>query len=113
MKKFVTGVCLSLALASTTVSAETSFKSNSADLVRKTAENQIRNLLEPLLAKYCRDECKLLSVNAMVDLVTADELTPGFDQIDTKKGNEIAPTSAQAKILIDDKVGPVSRGKLL
>ncbi len=86
---------------------------NVLEVTQKTAENQIRHLLEPLLDKYCHDECKLMSVNVTLDVSTPEGIAPGFDDLEVKKGNELTPSSAKIKILIDDKVGPVSRSKLL
>jgi flagellar motor switch protein FliG len=86
---------------------------SSVELTQKSAETQIRNILEPLLDKYCHDECKLMNVNVTVDLANSDAISPGFDDPQIKRDNELIPVSAQAKLLMDDKVGPISRGKLL
>lgn len=88
-------------------------KSDSIDIIQKTADTQVRRLLEPLLEKYCHDACKLMGVHVIVDHTAGDELAPGFDDLDSRGINELAPSSAQIKLLIDDKVGPVSRNKLL
>ena len=77
------------------------------------AENQVKNLLEPLLDKYCRDQCKLMNVKASVDIAVPDEVSPGFDEVDPKGAARLAPASARVKILMDDKVGPISRRRLL
>lgn len=86
---------------------------NAVDSVRRQSEVQVRNLLEPLLDKYCRDECKLMSVNVDVDVDTRNELAPGFDDVDPNSLGSLAPSSGRVKLLIDEKVGPISRGKLL
>ncbi len=83
------------------------------EIVKKTAETQIRHLVEPLLDRYCREECRLLSVHATIDVATPEEVAPGFDEIDSSKAADLAASSAVLKLLIDDKVGPVSRSKLL
>lgn len=88
-------------------------KLNAVELTQKNAEHQIRQLIEPLLDKYCRDQCKLLSVNVAVDLAVPDEVAPGFDEIQVSREGQLAPSSARIKLLMDDKVGPVSRGKLV
>lgn len=85
---------------------------NQAEITQKTAETQVRHLLEPVLEKYCRDDCKLMSVSVNVEMTSANELAPGFDDVDGKSIS-LAPASAQAKLMINDKVGSVSRGKLL
>jgi flagellar motor switch protein FliG len=86
---------------------------SAVDQVQRAAESQIRHLVEPLLDKYCHEECKLMSVQATVDIATPDEIAPGFDDVDPKAATTLAPSSAKVKMLIDEKVGPVSRGKLL
>ncbi len=84
-----------------------------SDVARRQAEVQVRNLLEPLLDKYCRDECKLMGVNVDIDVDVRNEVAPGFDDIDPNSLSSLAPSSGRVKLLIDEKVGPVSRGKLL
>ena len=90
-------------------------KVNLVEATQKTSESQIRRLIEPLLEKYCPEQCKLLSVNSTVEIATPDEVAPGFDEIEGTAATsaELAPSSARIKILMDDKVGPISRGKLL
>ena len=41
------------------------------EITQRASEKQIRNLVEPLLDKYCHEECKLLSVSVNVDLAGA------------------------------------------
>ncbi len=100
-----------LTLASAAFAGPSKF--NSMEITRTTAENQIRNLLEPILVKYCRDECKLLSVTATVDIATPEELAPGFDDLAPSSAISLAASSARVKILVDDRVGPVSRSRLV
>lgn len=90
-------------------------KGNRVEATQKSSEDQVRRLIEPLLDKYCPEQCKLLSVNTTVDVATPDSVAPGFDDVDTSStaSTELAPSGARIKILMDDKVGPVSRGKLL
>ena len=81
--------------------------------VQRNTEAQVRKLVEPLIDKYCQESCKLLSVTSTVDIATPEEVAPGFDEITgSAKVGELAPASARIKLLIDDKVGPVSRQKL-
>lgn len=86
---------------------------NLVELTQKQAENQVRHLIEPLLDRYCRDQCKLLSVNVTVDIAVPEEVAPGFDDVVVQSDKDLAPTNARLKLLIDDKVGPISRGKLV
>ncbi len=83
------------------------------EAVQKNTEGQIRNLIEPLLEKYCRDECRLMSVFVTVDVNTPETASPGFEDYDPKSLSALAPASAKAKLLIDEKFGSVSRTKLI
>jgi flagellar motor switch protein FliG len=103
---------LAAALLSTSL-AQAANSSKEIETVQRQAELHVRNLLEPLLDKYCRDQCKLMAVSAQVDLETPDQLAPGFDDIDPRSQARIVASSARAKILMDEKVGPISRGKLM
>jgi flagellar motor switch protein FliG len=80
---------------------------------QKTAEHQVRRLIEPVIEKYCREQCKLMSVQVSVDIATQEEVSPGFEDFDMPKNQDLAPSAAQVKILVDDQVGPVSRSKLV
>ncbi len=84
-----------------------------AELTQRSAENQVKNLIKPILDQYCSEDCKLMGVKVIVDIGAPSELSPGFDDGDTKRAVELAPVSAQVKVLIDDKLGPISRQKLL
>jgi flagellar motor switch protein FliG len=83
------------------------------ETVQKSTENQVRRLIDPLLDKYCHDQCKLLSVAVQVDLNVPETTAPGFDEPPPVGPDSLAPTSAKLKILMADKIGAVSRGKLL
>ena len=103
-------ITLSSAFEASTFAA----KSMSAtEITKRAAESQVRNTIEPILNKYCHEECKLMSVNAAVDVSVPEHLAPGFDDIDPKTAGELSATSAEAKILIDEKIGPVSKSKIL
>ncbi len=102
-----------LALPASAEAASNKQGNSSSDVARRQSEVQIRNLLEPLLDKYCRDECKLMGVNVDIDVDVRNEVAPGFDDIDPNSVSSLAPSSGRVKLLIDEKVGPVSRGKLL
>jgi flagellar motor switch protein FliG len=88
-------------------------RENLVDTTKKSTETQIRHLVEPLLDKYCHEQCKLLSVTTTVEVSTPDSVAPGFDEVETTRTVDLSPTSARIKMLIDDKVGSVSRAKLL
>lgn len=105
---------LMIAGLSSTLALSATFPGASAvrDTVQKTTESQIRRLVEPLLDKYCHDQCKLLSVSVQVDLSVPETTAPGFDEPPPVGPDSLAPTSAKMKLLIADKIGPVSRGKL-
>ncbi len=111
MKAFIT----ILILFSTVYTAQAAKNTgvNPVEMVQKTGEAQIRNLIDPLLERYCHEECKLMGVNVAVDVNTADNVAPGFDEVDPRSMTQLAPSLGTVKILIDEKVGPVSRSKLL
>ena len=96
-----------------TLSASIALAMNTGEIAQRTSELQLRHVIEPILQKYCPDECKLLAVNMTVDIATPDEIAPGFDQVDPKTDASLEPSSATVKLLIDDKVGPNSRRNLL
>ncbi len=83
------------------------------ELASQRAEIQVRNLLDPLLQKYCQEECKLLGVKAAIDLSVPDEVAPGFEDVDPSVASRLEPSSAEIRLLVDEKLGPVSRKKLL
>jgi flagellar motor switch protein FliG len=118
MKSFRTGLAIGLSLSFSLFGSPLAHGSaynamGAIEAAQRAAENQVRNLIEPLLSKYCHEECKLMGVSASVDLAVPDEVAPGFDDVDPKANSRLAPSSARVKLLIDEKVGPVSRGKLL
>jgi flagellar motor switch protein FliG len=88
-------------------------KTTSIHSVQRLTELKIRNLIEPVLEKYCPDQCKLMSVSTEVDLAVQDELSPGFADEELATANELEASSGRIKLLMDDKIGPVSRSKLL
>ena len=47
--------------------------------VKKHGEDEIRHVVEPILEKYCRDQCKIIHVESEVDLAVDDLVTPGFE----------------------------------
>ena len=107
-------IALLAAIALIGLSAPSAFaRSNPIEAVQRNTEAQVRRLVEPLIDKYCQESCKLLAVTSTVDTATPDQVAPGFDEIEgTVKAIDLAPSSARIKLLIDDKVGPVSRQKL-
>ena len=88
---------LSLLLSESAFAAKSPKSSsfNAIEATKITAETQIRNLIEPILNKYCSEECKLMSVDAVIDLAIAEEISPGFDDVDPRAQDELAPVSAQ------------------
>src|ERR1700734_1093961 len=76
---------------------------NIVDVTKKTAENQVRKLLEPVLDKFCRDECRLMSVGISVDAAVKDEVAPGFDGVESSQGNsDLSASSGVVKLLINE-----------
>jgi len=112
MKKFTKNILIFTFLIASQLSSPTQAKVNSVESVQKTTEMQIRNLIEPLLDKYCHEQCRLMSVNSTVDVADQDQIAPGFDEIEASRSDKLAPSFARIKVLMDDKVGPLSRNKL-
>ncbi len=114
MKNLLFAGSLLLSCLTATADAETigAPRVNAVELSKKTAENQIRRIIEPVLDRYCREDCKLLNIAVQIDTRYPEQIAPGFDDVDTA-GSTIGPSSAKIKLLINDKVGPVSRGKLI
>ncbi len=113
LRTFLISASLILSTATGIVRTAQAAPPRSADFTERTAETQVKNLIKPLLDQYCAEDCKLMGVKVVVDVNTPDQISPGFDDIEVKKGFDLAPVSAQVRLLIDDKVGPISRGKLL
>jgi len=87
--------------------------------VAKAAEVQIHQILDPLLEGYCQTDaagmpsCKILQVSVQVDRENQASLAPGFDDIRSQSAIKLVPKSAQLRLLVDTRIGPVSRRKLL
>ncbi|MBS1962762.1 MAG: hypothetical protein JST04_11130 [Bdellovibrionales bacterium] len=81
--------------------------------VKKTARTAIHAIVDPVFMKYCSDECKLLSIDVDVDVASADTIAPGFDEVDAGARGELEPASAEVKVLIDEKIGPNTRTRVL
>ncbi|HTL11092.1 MAG TPA: FliG C-terminal domain-containing protein [Bdellovibrionota bacterium] len=108
--------CAALAMAAialATISRTASAANSAVDKAKQVAENQVRSLVEPLLEKYCNEHCKILNIEPAVDAVVPDTIAPGFDESIQSKSLDIAASSVKLKLLVDELVGPVSRGKVL
>ena len=108
------GAILTLSIASLPQEVSAKIKiTDQVEVTKRTTAAKIRTLLEPLLDKYCHEECKLMAVTVEADLSVPDEVAPGFDDVDPRSREEIEPTAGTIRLLIDEKVGEVSKGKLL
>jgi len=93
--------------------------SGAKEQVVSTAERQVRTLVEPLLERYCQADasglpsCKLLQVSINVDLSSDTTVAPGFDEVDPRTAAKLAPSGGKIKVLVDEKIGPISRSKLV
>ncbi|OFZ56071.1 MAG: hypothetical protein A2428_13975 [Bdellovibrionales bacterium RIFOXYC1_FULL_54_43] len=108
LPRFLLWTAIALSLCPGLASA----KLDMIEVTRKSAEAQVRNLIEPVINRFCHDECKLLAINATVDIATPDEIAPGFDEVEAR-AQTLAASSARVRLLINEKVGPVSRSKLM
>lgn len=104
---------LVLALLALAPDAALAAKLTEQEMLSLKAESQVKGLIEPLLERYCRDDCKLISVRSSIDVEVPEDTAPGFDDMESGGGMRLAPSRAIAKILIDERVGPISRAKLL
>ncbi len=78
--------------------------------VKKRGEQQVRQVLEPLVNQYCREQCQIIHVETEVDLAV-DELTaPGFEEGGRAT---LAPAAARVKMLVDENLGSQTRNKIL
>ncbi|MCC7441348.1 MAG: hypothetical protein IT285_06935 [Bdellovibrionales bacterium] len=102
-----------LALAALSQPASGAPGPGSVDRAKREAENQVRSLVEPLLERYCSDHCKVLAVESSVDTLIPDTIAPGFDESIQSRSLEIGASSVLLKILVDEMLGPVSRGKVM
>ncbi len=93
--------------------ARTGSASSAIENAKRLAEGQLRRLVEPLVEKYGGDDVKIMSVSATVDLATPEELEPGFSDSDPGLQARLVPTDGTIKLLMDEKLGPVTRRKLL
>lgn len=94
-------------------------QSGAREQVVSTAERQVRTLVEPLLERYCQADasglpsCKLLQVSVDVDLSSDTTVAPGFDEVDPRTASKLSPSAGKIKVLVDEKIGPISRSKLV
>jgi hypothetical protein len=109
----LTALALAMAIMQNTEAAPQSKTTAHVESVKHAAELKIRNLLDPVFIKHCPDDCKLLSISVDVDITTPDEVAPGFDDVDPRAMTDLSPSAAKIKVLIADRVGQVSRSKLL
>ncbi len=75
--------------------------------VKKQGESQIKQIMEPLVDKYCRDQCRIVHIDTEVDIAVDDVTTPGFEDGGGKV--TLAPASGKVKLLIDENLGNKNR----
>ncbi len=78
--------------------------------VKKRGEQQVRQVLEPLVNQYCREQCQIIHVDTEVDLAIDDLTAPGFE--DGGRAT-LAPAAARVKMLVDENLGAQTRSKIL
>ncbi|MCM0606971.1 MAG: hypothetical protein KA715_12850 [Xanthomonadaceae bacterium] len=81
--------------------------------VKRKSESDIRAIIDPLLTKYCPDQCKLLGVDAEVEVATPDEFLPGFSDRTLSNEIDLKPASAKVKILVDTMLGNGTRDNFI
>jgi flagellar motor switch protein FliG len=78
---------------------------------KSQSERNIQQTIEPVLHKYCADDCKVLSIKASLTAGGAGDLfTPGFEEAPSE--DEISVERAEVKILIDDRLGKTRRTRI-
>jgi flagellar motor switch protein FliG len=78
--------------------------------VKKRGEQQVRQVLEPLVNQYCREQCQIIHVETEVDLAVDDLTAPGFEEGGRAT---LAPAAARVKMLVDENLGSQTRNKIL
>lgn len=73
-------------------------------------EQKVRNLIEPVLSRYCTDDCRLLNVKVDLESASADWVSPGFEE-PTAPQDAVA-AQAEVKMLIDDKIGKSRKARI-
>ena len=79
--------------------------------VKKQGEQQVRQVVEPLITQYCREQCQIIHIDTEVDLAVDDVTTPGFEEGNGKA--TLAPASGKIKLLIDENLGSQTRQKIV
>ena len=100
-------------LAVTSATARDTGTTAAIESVKKTARTQIHAIIDPVFTKYCNEECKLLGIDVEIDVANADTISPGFDEVDASTRGELEPSSAEVKVLIDEKIGPNTRTRVM
>ena len=79
--------------------------------VKKQGEHDIKQVIEPIAEKYCRDQCRIVHIETEVDLAVDDLTTPGFEDGGGKVS--LAPASGKVKLLIDENLGNKNRTMII
>ena len=79
--------------------------------VKKRGEQQVRQVLEPLVNQYCREQCQVIHVDTEVDLAVDEMTAPGFEEGGGRA--TLAPASGKVKMLIDENMGSQTRTKIV
>ena len=78
---------------------------------KKRGEQEMRQLVEPILNQYCKDQCKLIHIDTEVDVAVDDEVTPGFEEHTGKA--VLAAASGKVKILMDKNLGQIKQTEIV
>ncbi len=79
--------------------------------VKKHGEQEIKQVIEPIVEKYCHEQCRVVHIETEVDLAVDDLTTPGFEDGGGKV--TLAPASGKVKLLIDENLGSKNRGMII
>lgn len=79
--------------------------------VKKRAESQIKNIVEPILAQYCKEQCKFINAQVEIDLAVEENVAPGFEDVPSTA--TLAPAAAKVSLLIDKNMGKATQTNIL
>jgi len=81
--------------------------------IQNSTETQIRNLLQPLINQYCKNDCKLLSIETKFEPIRHQKTQPRITDLDLWTKKKIKISSAKISLLIDEKTRPSGQKKLI
>ena len=75
--------------------------------VKKRGEQEIKQIVQPILTQYCHEQCEIIGASTEVDVAVQDEATPGFE--DNVGKATLTPVSGKVQILVDKFLSDTKR----